>query len=380
VTALGLLFTLSFVVMVDLRILAPVLPSVSASLGATPGTVGLAMASYTLAYGAGQLVYGPLSDRYGRVRVVRAAALAFGVLTALSATSLTAWQFVVTRFLAGAAAGAVIPLTLVHIGDTVEYAQRQPAIARLATVTSGAFAFSASVGGVVAHFVSWRAMLLGYGVLTLIPALAMFRLDTGAPPRRAGSDRPLRFVDFLADPRARAVYVAVFLEGLLLWGGVTYLGAMAARRHGLDQLGVGLLIAVFGVGTMAGGGLVPWSRRRLGERDLAAGGGVLMGLAYLLLVPRWPWPVWALAMLPLGLGFSALHTTLQLRGSEISAAARGKAFSLFAFSLFSGIALGTAGLGRLVDRGSDTLFLGVCGLGLTLVGLGTARFGREPRR
>ena len=377
--ALGLLFALSFIVMVDLRILAPVLPSVSASLGASPGTVGLAMASYTLAYGAGQLVYGPLSDRYGRVRVVRAAALAFAALTALSAGSLTAGQFIAARLLAGAAAGAVIPLTIVHIGDTVAYAQRQASIARLATVTSGAFAFSASIGGVVAHFVSWRAMLLGYGALALIPALAMFHLgDERARPARP--DRPHRFVDFLTDPRALGVYVAVFLEGLFLWGGVTYLGAMAARRLGLDQLGVGLLIAVFGTATMVGGTLVPRVRRRLGEAQLAGAGGVLMGLGYLLLIPAWPWPVWGLAMVLLGLGFLALHTTLQLRGTEISEAARGKAFSLFAFSLFGGIALGTAGLGRLLDRGSDTVLLAVCGSGLALVGLGSARAGGRARR
>ena len=66
---------LAFVVSVDLRIIAPVLPSIAGSLHATAGGVGLAMTSYALAYGSGQLVYGPLSDRRGRVPVVRLAAL-----------------------------------------------------------------------------------------------------------------------------------------------------------------------------------------------------------------------------------------------------------------------------------------------------------------
>jgi predicted MFS family arabinose efflux permease len=174
------------------------------------------------------------------------------------------------------------------------------------------------------------------------------------------------------------VYVGVFLEGFLLWGGVTYLGSFGTARHGLDQFAVGLLIALFGVGTMAGGALMGHIRRRASEKTLAALGGLLMGAAFVTLVPRWPWAMFATSMVSLGFGFVALHTTLQLRGTEIGgAAARGKAFSLFAFSLFVGMSTGTALLGRMVDAGNyEALFL-IVGVGLVLVGLGTAF---APRR
>lgn len=85
-----LLFILSFLVSVDVRILAPVLPSISDSLGASPGVVGLAMTTYSLAYSLGQLVYGPLSDRSSRIMVVRAAGIGFSVLTVISALAATA--------------------------------------------------------------------------------------------------------------------------------------------------------------------------------------------------------------------------------------------------------------------------------------------------
>jgi predicted MFS family arabinose efflux permease len=65
-----------------------------------------------------------------------------------------------------------------------------------------------------------------------------------------------------------------------------------------------------------------------------------------------------------------------LRGTEISPAARGKAFALFALSLFVGIAAGTAALGMLVDAGRYELLFGVAGLGLAAVGLATAAAGR----
>jgi predicted MFS family arabinose efflux permease len=91
-----------------------------------------------------------------------------------------------------------------------------------------------------------------------------------------------------------------------------------------------------------------------------------------MLIPRWPWPAFAVSMLGLGVGFASLHTTLQLRGTEISATARGKAFSLFAFTLFAGIAAGTAVLGPLVDAGRYELLFAIAGVGLVVIGLGTA--------
>jgi predicted MFS family arabinose efflux permease len=367
-----LLFTLAFLVSVDVRILAPVLPSISASLGGTPGAVGLAMTTYAFAYGTGQLFYGPLSDRLSRIAVVRAAGLGFSACTVISALALTTGQFVIARFLAGAFAGAVIPLTLVFIGDSFEYERRQIVLGRLSVVTSSALAFSASIGGTVAYFVSWRLMLIGYGLLALVPVGLMWRLDAPRPAALPeGTGKGARFSDFLRARYAQLVYLAVFLEGFLLWGGVTYLGSFATMRHSLDQLAVGMLIALFGVGTMAGGLLMGPIRRRLSENGMARLGGTLMGSGFLMLVPRWPWPVFAVSMFSLGLGFVGLHTTLQLRGTEISQAARGKAFSLFAFNLFTGIAVGTAVLGRLVDAGRYELMYTIVGLGLILIGLGT---------
>ena len=370
-TPLVLLFALAFLVSVDVRILAPVLPSISLSLGSTAGTVGLAMTTYAFAYGTGQLVYGPLSDRLSRIAVVRAAGLGFSVCTVLSALTVTTRQFIFVRLLAGACAGAVIPLTLVFIGDTVVYARRQAVIGRFSMVTSAALAFSASVGGTVAYLVSWRLMLLGYGLLALVPVALMWRLE--APRPSEASEGGGRFTDFLRDRRAQFVYVGVFLEGFLLWGGVTYLGSFGTARYGFDQFSVGLLIALFGVGTMTGGSLMGHLRRRASENTLAAVGGTLMGAAFLSLVPRWPWEIFAAAMLLLGLGFVGLHTTLQLRGTEIGgAAARGKAFSLFAFNLFTGMSTGTAVLGRLVDAGHYEALFAIVGAGLIGVGLGTS--------
>ncbi len=366
---LSLLFIMSFLVFVDVRILTPVLPSISDSLGASPGAVGLAMTTYSLAYGLGQLIFGPLSDRAGRIAVVRTAGIAFCLFTILSALTMSAWQFVGARLLVGAFAGAVIPLTLVFIGDTVEYDRRQAVLGRFSMITSSALAFSASIGGTIAHFMSWRFMLIGYGLLALIPIGLMWRIK--APGPCVSTEAAPGFGDILRDRRAQFIYAAVFLEGTLCWGGMTYLGSFGATRYGLDQFTVGLLVALFGIGMMTGGFLMGRIRGWLSENALAALGGALMGGTYLALIPRWPPAVFAISLLLMGFGYVSLHTTLQLRGTEIHPAARGKAFSLFAVALFSGIGAGSALFGRFVDAGLYEVMFGIAGIGLTAIGWAT---------
>jgi predicted MFS family arabinose efflux permease len=268
---LTLLFMLTFLVSVDMRILTPVLPSISLSLGSSVGTVGLAMTTYAIAYGTGQLFYGPLSDRLGRIPVVRAAGIGFAVFTFLSGLAVTTGQFIAVRLLAGAFAGAVIPLTLVFIGDTVAYDRRQIVLGFLSVTSSAAMAFSASLGGTVAHFISWRWMLVGYSVLALVPVALMWRLKGTAV--RGASGNGEGYGHILHNRRALLIFVAVFLEGFLLWGGMNYIGAFAMARYGFDQFTIGLLIAFFGIGTMAGGCSWGGSAEFCRKRDWPPGAG-----------------------------------------------------------------------------------------------------------
>ena len=153
---------------------------------------------------------------------------------------------------------------------------------------------------------------------------------------------------------------------------MTYFGSFGIHRYHLDQFTVGMFIALFGIGMMAGGLMMGRIRRRFSENTLAMAGGLLMGLSYLAFIPRWPMPIFAVGMFSMGLGYASLHTTLQLRGTEISATARGKAFSLFAFNLFGGLSMGSAVFGWLVDAGWYEAVFAIAGVGLIGVGLATA--------
>lgn len=371
-TPLTRLFALAGLTSLDTRIMVPVLPAITASLGVSPGEAAWAVTAYTVAYGAMQIVYGPLSDRLGRIRVIRATGLLFAVGTTLSAFATSTWGLVGARLATGIFAAATIPTTFAYIGDTVPYAARPKVIGRFNAVMSTAQALSAALAGALTHVVSWRLMFGTYAALAVLPSLSLFGIREAPRAGDAAAER-VSYATIFAQARARRVYLAACLEGFFVWGGTTYLGVLASGRFGFNDLQVGLLIACYGVGTVAGGFSFARAATILGDRGVPARGGLLLGAAWLALIPALPWPLFGVALVALGLGFAWLHATLQTRATELFPAARAKAFSLFPLSVFFGGATGTAALGQLVDAGLMELALAICALGLAGVGQYAAR-------
>ena len=97
--------------------IAPLLVVIALDLGASLPAVAAVASGYFLAYGLMQPVWGMISDRIGRVRVMRLALLgaaAAGVGSALAPDLLVLG---VTRVVAGGCFAALIPASLVYVGD-----------------------------------------------------------------------------------------------------------------------------------------------------------------------------------------------------------------------------------------------------------------------
>lgn len=361
----------AFLVTLDRAIFAPLLPALAHDLHGTISSTGLAVTFYVLPYGLFQLLYGPLGDRVGKVAVVRWAMLLFAVGTGLCATVTELPVLYLLRAATGACAAAVIPMTLAHIGDVVPYGRRQAAIAGLMGIVSLGNVLSTAVGGIVGSFLSWRGLFAFYGLCSLAVTLLLFRTPGGTLTKRAGSVLLWhRYWAVLEVRRARHLYLLVALEGVLVTGGFTYLGAYLRERFNTSYLAIGLILACYAAGTLLASRYV--LRRhvlRVAEMQLVVIGGVCLAIGFLLLalVPRW-----ALAPLPIvvmGVGFAFFHSTLQTRATELVPGLRGTAVALFAFALFLGGGFGTAALGWVLTWGSYPLLLALSGGGMLLVTL-----------
>lgn len=356
-----------FMVSAEARVIAPVLPALASEFRTTIARAGILITAYSVPYGLFQLVYGPLADRFSRQRVIAVALGLFAVGTFTSGFAPSMLALDLFRFCTGAAGAGVIPVALAYVGDAVPYSERQATLGRVVSISSLGGVMSATLGGVVATFLNWRAIFIVYGAVALLVSGALLRLPVrrarGRVIRSGGLLGPYRAVFVRAGRRAAALYLLVFVEGAVATSTLGYLGAFLFERDHLSYAVIGGLLTISGVASMLTGRIVGQLVLRVGERGMLLAGGALMALAYLLVGMRPMLVFFPLAMLLAGSGFVIAHSTLQARATELVPEMRGTTVALFAFSLFIGGGLGTYLVGLAIERfGYQAALYGTAGM------------------
>ncbi|MBA2454398.1 MAG: MFS transporter [Chloroflexia bacterium] len=349
--ALWLLIAAIFVVSLDSRVITPLLPAIAEEFDASIGRAGLIVTAYLLPYGLFQLLYGPLADRVGRVRVISIALGAFALGAGLCALAPDLNSLVGLRLVTGVAAAAVFPLTLTYIGDTVAYDRRQEAIGYTIMAASLGQVLSSAIGGFLAAAFSWRVIFAIDGLVALVITIAILRQPlTRVRPAGLSRSAAATYRVVLADRRHILFYILIFVEGAVTLGAFAYFGALLRDRDGFSFTAIGILVAIFGLGSLVFGRIVGRVARKIGERRMIAfgGAGVVVGYGITTLQPAII--LFPIAMVLMGSTFMMMHSTLQTRATELAPTARATGISLFAFALFLGSSLGAFLTAQSIDR------------------------------
>jgi predicted MFS family arabinose efflux permease len=361
-----------FIVMADNWVVSPLLPTVAREFSVDPARAGVLIAAYMLPFGLFQLLYGPLADRFGKLRVVTISLALFSVATALCASATGLADLTAFRALTGVFAAATMPVSLALIGDLVPMQGRQKAIATFMGIAFLGQATSMTIGGTIAALTSWRGVFIVYAAVAVVIVIALF-VTTRSMAAQLKGDPHSEFLRpygrLLAHGPSLRTYLVVFVEGLLILGSFSYAGAYADKALGLQTLGIGLLMAVFGVGVIGGSRLSGRLAQRIGRPRLVALGLGSAAAADLVLAAAGSHLVaFAVAILLLGLGFMFAHSSLLTTATQFAEKARGAAMSLIAFAFMVGGSLGTMLGGRIILGASyRDLYLS---FGVALVALG----------
>lgn len=355
-----LLALAAFASAVALRLCDPMLPALAREFGTTASSAAIVVTATSVAYGFCQLLFGPAGDRFGKFRVIAWACLASTLGAAACALSSSLSALSLGRALTGATTAALIPLSMAWIGDTVSFERRQPTLAKFMSGQIVGLVSGQAIGGLFADTVGWRwafvFLALAYFAVGVL-LLRDVRRQAAAPPAAAAVPLAAALRSILGEGRARAILVTVFVEAMATFGVMAFIPAYLHERFGISLFHAGSVVAVFGLGGLLYTAAARRWVRALGEVRLARVGGVLLGLAYLILAlaPAWGWGV--LAALLAGLGFYQLHNTLQTHATQMAPAARGMAVSIFAACFFLAQALGVSLAAMVVDRvGAPWLF------------------------
>lgn len=152
----------------------PALPGMSAYFGAPPERINLTLTAFLVFYALGTLVWGPLSDRFGRKPILISGSALYVVSSALCAFTWNVDGLILCRIfqaIGGSAAGVVATAI---VKDVYSGRKRESTLAIVQSMVLISPAVAPIIGAFLLKFLSWRGVfwsLAGIGVVALIGSL-----------------------------------------------------------------------------------------------------------------------------------------------------------------------------------------------------------------
>lgn len=260
-------------------------------LRVTPGTVGLALSAFMLSFAVSPLIYGPLSDRFGRRPIALLACTVYvvgglGCVFAPNMGWLLAW-----RFVQGMGGGAR-PLGLAIIGDHFKGAAAREKMSYVSALSLLAPILAPSIGALLLGLGSWRAI---YAFLTITGAFALLlvhlRLGESLDPAMRAPISPRAVLSnyamvFRNRQSLTFTLIAIAMFGVIFGyvSGSPYvmIGAfhLTPAQYGLTFMlnSGGLLIGNLVNARSNARGVAPWRLLTFGLSMVAVNGLILLGL------------------------------------------------------------------------------------------------------
>ncbi len=368
--------------MVSMRISDPLLPVISEEFQIPTGDASVIAGAFAISYGISQFLFGPLADRFGKLYILGWALLLSVIANCGVSFSQQFDAIVFWRAVSGATTAGIVPLSMAWIGETVAYQERQPTLAKFLYGVLGGVIGGQIIGGFYADFGQWRGSFLVVAALYLICLALLMASGTAQriihqPETGPATKAHRHFINVFSNRWALFILCITGIEGVFLYGAMVFIPAYLHLELDIPLSLAGLMMSGFGLGGLLYASTARMMLSRLKETGLVWAGGVLLGIASLLLLVPVHWLIPATGIFAMGLGLYMLHNTLQTHATQMAPASRGTAVSLFACSLFIGQSIGISAAGALVDFAGFTPLFWISAIALPLLSLWFAHFLRR---
>ena len=163
---------------ISMDLYLPALPALTTELGAATSVAQLTVTACLIGLAAGQLIAGPLSDRFGRRSILLTGIVAYILTSALCAISPTIELLIAARFVQGLAGGVGIVIAQAAGRDIYTGGALIRFYGRLTVVGGFAAIVGPLLGGVLNTITDWRGLfvfLAAIGAVILVVTLLVFR-------------------------------------------------------------------------------------------------------------------------------------------------------------------------------------------------------------
>ncbi|MBI5792357.1 MAG: Bcr/CflA family efflux MFS transporter [Rhodocyclales bacterium] len=296
-----------------MTICLPSMQEWGAIFGATQASVQLTLSGYLVAYGVLQLLFGPLSDRHGRKRILMAGLALAGIGSLLAALAPDLPTLIAARTLqgAGSAAGMVVGRAMVQ--DLFRGPERTRVMAWVGMTLGFCPPIATVIGGQLHVRLGWQSNFLLIAALAAVLLVAAWR---GLPTHERKVSPDTHWLQEMGIAYARLAREPAFLLHVAILALTTaafyvFLGGapIVLGSYGVGPADIGWYIMCVPFAYVAGNFLTSRLIRRQGERRMMAMGQLtaVAGIALLLALSGLKTPLaFALPLILLGIGHGFL--------------------------------------------------------------------------
>ena len=225
----------------------PALPALTEGFGASMAQAQLTLTALLLAFGLSQLIWGPLSDRFGRRPILLVGLSAYVLASIGSTMAATMDTLIVWRTIQGAAMGAAVMCARAIVRDLYTPLQGARIMSKGLSGLGLTACISPPLGGLLANLFSWRASLL---VLTVFGAASLaliaLRFRETLPQKNLQALQPVSLLRTWLTILRNPTFIAYAMLSMASYGGLfTFLASSSfvfIKVLGLSTTDCGLLI------------------------------------------------------------------------------------------------------------------------------------------
>ncbi len=221
----------------------PSFPQIGSDLGAVAGNVQLTLTAFLIGLAVGQIAWGPISDRFGRLRPLLIGSVVAAVAGVLAALAPTVELLIVARFVQALAAAAGIVMARAIVADVLHGFAAARAMSIMMSISGIAPILAPVIGGAIAGFVPWRGVLGIVAAISVLQVVVVLLVIRESLPVERRSSR-VEYADL-----GRLLAKPAFL-GYTLTQSLTFATLMTyvSSSSFLYQSVIGTSAAVYGIG------------------------------------------------------------------------------------------------------------------------------------
>ncbi|MFI7251439.1 multidrug effflux MFS transporter [Micromonospora chalcea] len=249
---LVLLGTLTAIGPLSLDMYLPAFPAMTRDLGADQAGIQLSLTTCLIGLAFGQLVTGPLSDRWGRRRPVLVGVVAYTVLALACAAAPNAPLLAAVRFAQGLAGGMGVVVARAVVRDLYSGRDAAKYFSRLTLVFGVAPIAAPGVGSLVLRFGSWRSVFLVLAAIGAALAVAVaLRLPETLPAERRSTGGLGATARTMRSLLADRVYLGYALtQGFAFAGLFAYISGSSFVFQDVFGVSAAVFSVIFGVNAL----------------------------------------------------------------------------------------------------------------------------------